>query len=504
MRITQTETSDTASRPAPKIDSDSDACLDYRSACKTLLKEFLLERLRGNLQLLAFRWLSFCPRAAAIHVTLCLLIASAAQNGADQSARDVERRIKLGDLNGARQQCEEDLRLYPRSAELWNLLGIADSELGNAPSAQRAFEQGLQIAPNSLSLNENLGLLFFRQLDYAHAKKNLARAVQLGSGKPGVLFSLAASRLRTGEPAQALRDLNSLQPALSGVPDYWDERGRAELSASPMEAEQSFARALALSPHDIAALNGAATAAERQHLDEKALAYLIRCRSAAPDDIPTLVHFADVCIRRDLGPDAIAALEHAQRLDPANFSVLYLLARANISVENWQKAYDLFSQFSKRYPDFGPTYYALGWIDIRLNRTDDARRQLEHCLQLDPGLTAARYELAQLEYDDGKMETAKKLLATVLRQNPQHARANMTMGEIFMREGNFAASRKLLESAIRQDPKLAAAHYKLAVLLLREHKPQQADREKQVAAQLNQEANRASRTQLRLVLPEPK
>jgi tetratricopeptide (TPR) repeat protein len=250
------------------------------------------------------------------------------------------------------------------------------------------------------------------------------------------------------------------------------------------------------------ALNGAASAAEKQGLDEKALTYLIRARSAAPDDVPTLTHFGEVCIRRDLGPDARDALAKAYRLQPSNNSVLYYLARANISLENWQKAYDLFNQLSKRVPKFAPAYYAMGWLDVRLNRVDDARVQLEHSLALSPDLAGARYELAKLDLDSGDIDAAEKLLAIVLKQNPDDAKANMTMGDIMERKGKPELAQSLFEKAIHRDPNLAAAHYKLSVLYFRKHQTEQAEREKNIATTLTAKQNRASKTQLRLLLPE--
>jgi len=420
----------------------------------------------------------------------------------EEEAGNAVRAIRAGEYREACDLLHEQLLRAPKDAELWNLLGIAESELKDSAAAEKAFAAGLRIAPESASLNENAGLLFFREARYAQAKQALERAVKLGSQKPGVLFSLAAARLRTGEPAEALRELKALQPALSGVPEYWEERGRAELTQDAQLAEASFDRALELSPKSLVALNGAATAAETEALDEKALAYLIRARAAAPDDVPTLLHFASVCIRRDLGPDAIEALERARRLEPSNMTAVYLLARANISVQNWQQAYDLFQQFSKHHPEFAPTYYAMGWLDIRLSHLDDARQQLEHSLRLNPKLSDARYELAQLEFDDGQIEAAQKLLETVLRESPHHAKANMTMGDILLRKGDIAEAQKFLETATRENPKLAAAHYKLSLLYLREHETEKSAAEKTLAANLNEEEKQSSKTQLHLVLPE--
>lgn len=416
---------------------------------------------------------------------------------AEQALQD----IQAGKYAKAASLLEEATRRDADNAELWNLLGIADTELGKAREAEQSFDRGLSLTPDSVSLNENSGLLFFREEKYVAAKKRLARAVQLGSENPGVRFSLAASKLRTGEAEAALRELKALEPSLGNVQQYWEERGRAELAANPAAAEVSFERALKIAPESIIALNGAASAAERDGLEEKALSYLIRARTLAPKDVPTLLHFADLCIRRDLGPDAIKALEQARELDPNNSNALYLLARANISVQNWQRAFDLFREYSARHPNFAATYYALGWLDLKLGRVADARQQLEHCLALDPAQADARYELAQLEFDDSHIEKAHSLLETVLRQNPNHAKANMTLGEIMTRSGDLPKARELLEKAVKLDPKLAPAHYKLSVVYARMHESEKAAQERTLAARLSAQEKQQSRTQLRLVLP---
>jgi uncharacterized protein HemY len=431
-----------------------------------------------------------------------LLLRSGAAQQSQSPAEKAAHEIQAGKFQTARTLLKQALLEHSSDVELWNLLGIAETELHDDGSAKRAFEQGLRLLPDSVDLHENLGFLYYRRADYGSARKYLARAVELGSKKPGVLFSLAASQLRTGDPAEAISGLKSLEPALAGNAEYWDERGRAERTRDPATAERSFERALDLAPRDVTALNGAASAAEKQGADEKALSYLIKARTAAPDDVPTLIHFGSVCIRRDLGPDAIDALARAHRLQPANTTALYLLARANIVMENWQQAYDLFGQFANRVPAFAATYYAMGWLDVRLNRQDDARQQLQHCLSLAPDMQDARYELAQLELNDGHLDSAESLLRVVLKQQPGHAKANMTMGDLMMRRGNLPEAKTYLEAAIHSNPKLAAAHYKLSILYFREHDTGQAQKERTLAADLNAEAKRASKTQLRLVLPD--
>ena len=434
----------------------------------------------------------------AAHLCLC-----AEQKHALPAIADVAaQKIQAGEFESACDVLQKALQQTPKDVELWNLLGIAETELHRPTAAQDAFQHGLQLAPDSVSLNENIGFLFYRQANYTFAKRYLGRAVSLGSQKSGVLFSLAASRLRTGEREKALLELKSLESSLGSFSDYWVERGTAELPHDTAAAETSFARALDLAPASVPALNGAAYVAEAQDLDEKALSFLIKARKAKPNDVPTLMHFANVCLRRDLGPDAVEALEKARSLDPSNNSALYLLARADIAVENWQTSYDLFKTFANRVPNFAATYYAMGWIDIKLNRIDDARQQLKRSLALDPNLSDARYELAQLDLNDGQLDSAERLLRTVLEQNPRHAKANMAMGDLTLRRGNLEAAGNFLKTAIHEDPKLAAAHYKLAMLFFRKHEMQQGENEKALAASLNAQAREAGKTQLRLAMPQ--
>jgi tetratricopeptide (TPR) repeat protein len=433
----------------------------------------------------------------AVHVTLALAQTTAAQDALRQATNN----IQSGHFERAEDLLRQAVNQYPWDVELWNLLGITETELHHSSQAQIAFQHGLKLDPNSVSLNENTGLFFFKEAAYPSAKRYLEHAVELGSDKPGVAFSLAATRLRTGERAQALEDFKHLETALSQLPDYWKERGLAETGGDLAAAATSFDRALSLDPRNLGALNGAATVAERQHLDEKALAFLIRAKQAAPGDPETLMHFGHVCLRRDLVVDALAALEKAHQIAPSNNAALYLAARANIAVEKWQRSYDLFSEFSRRVPEFAPAYYALGWLDIKLNRLDKARAQLRHCLALSPNYLDPQYELAQLDMNDGQFAAAEPLLKGVLKRDPHYVKANIALADLLLRQGKLNEAENRLNQAIEDDPKNGSAHYKLSMLYLRLHQTEKGRKESALAKTLNAEAKQAARTQLQIDMP---
>src|SRR6185437_2731916 len=124
-----------------------------------------------------------CWAAAGVFILSAL-----AQQSESEAIASATAQIQRGDFRGAKSLLEKSVQAQPGRPELWNLLGIADTELQDISSAKAAFERGLKLAPDSVSLHENAGLLFYRQADYSNARQYLARAVALGSKKPGVLF----------------------------------------------------------------------------------------------------------------------------------------------------------------------------------------------------------------------------------------------------------------------------------------------------------------------------
>lgn len=435
--------------------------------------------------------------ALAIYCVELVGQTSGSEETLSRAAADIQNR----QFERAEALLQQTVRQHPAHAQAWNLLGIAETELHHSAQAQAAFQHGLRLDPGSTSLNENLGLFFFREASYSSAKKYLKRAIELGSDKPGVAFSLAAARLRTGEQAQARIDFKRLEPALSSYADYWKERGLAEAGADLDAAASCFDRSLSLDARNAGALNAAASVAERQHLDEKALGFLIRAKEAAPNDVETLMHFGQVCLRRDLVTDALTSLERAHQLAPGNNTALYLAARANIGVEKWQRAHDLFSEFAHRVPKFAPTYYALGWLDTKLDRLDDARLELEHCLALSPDSLDPRYELAQLDLNEGQWEPAEALLKSVVSRDPHHVKANIAFADLLVRQGKLNEAKNYLNQAIEDDPKNGSAHYKLSMVYLRLHETGKGREEAALAATLNAALQKAARSQLQIEMP---
>ena len=193
---------------------------------------------------------------------------------------------------------------------------------------------------------------------------------------------------------------------MGGGPER-SRRGRGELRPGPC-----------LAPDDVRALNGAATAAEAANDDEKALALLLRARKASPDDIRILLHFGSVCLKRDLTVDALDAIGKAYKLAPANNLALFLYARAQISIQQWQLAHDLLTEFDRRVPNYAPAQYALGGLDLRLNRNEEARGHLRAASCSIPRFTTLVTNWARSIWRTGEWKKRKLIFEPCSTRSP--------------------------------------------------------------------------------------
>src|ERR1700748_850010 len=88
---------------------------------------------------------------AVLWATLAgVLITDAQLRGdSDSVAREAMPFIQGGDFDSARKLLLDGVHLFPNSADLWNLLGIAETEVHYPQLARTAFLRGLQLQPDS-------------------------------------------------------------------------------------------------------------------------------------------------------------------------------------------------------------------------------------------------------------------------------------------------------------------------------------------------------------------
>lgn len=211
-------------------------------------------------------------------------------------------------------------RLYPVSAELIHLHGIALLRLGRRRDAQLAMNRAAELAPGNMELQCNLASLSLADGKPGAAIGRLQRALATAPGHPAVLQALGTAFMTTGQLVQA-RDAFAL--AAKHLPQHPAIRvnlATAEMELGRMpEAEQQLREALQQAPSfDVAhALLG-----HMMHLQNRpheAAAALLKASKLAPKNAQYMFQ-------------AALMLDEAGDLSAANAAFADSLARGPNSV----------------------------------------------------------------------------------------------------------------------------------------------------------------------------
>lgn len=121
----------------------------------------------------------------------------------------------------------------------------------------------------------------------------------------------------------------------------------------------------------------------------------------------------------------------------------------------------------------------------RLCRYDDAVKELQEALRLDPAYIEVHNNLA-VTYDKmGKYDEAQEELLEAIRLNPGYTEAHINLGNILAREGRYDEAIGELDIALRLDPGSAIAHNNLGNIFALRQKNEEAIKEFKEALRLN-------------------
>ncbi len=174
---------------------------------------------------------------------------------------------------------------------------------------------------------------------------------------------------------------------------------------------------------------------------------LDRAVTLEPKDAGSWGQFGSACLRLQWWDKAIEAFEKARALEGDKPGGLLALGYAWERKPNFEKALDFYRRASELSPSWAQPPYRRGRTLLKLDRREDAERELKRALVLDSNLAEARCFLGALYLENGDLVSATRELELAISQSPRYAKAHFYLGQAYLRAGR------------REDAKAALARY---------------------------------------------
>ena len=383
--------------------------------------------------------------------------------------------IERGEVSDAENRLLAGVERYPRSAILYNALGIVYRKQSRIDKAAAAFRKALEILPSftaaQLQLasidqqqgNRTEAVRLFRSAggsttnfealaaaglgladceDYAGAAGVLDRAHALRPGADSVSYNLALAQYKSGNPASALESLQSIAEA-GRQPDVLHLRGKLLEDLGKPEGAGDLTAACRLEPGNE-----------------------VFCADAALR-----------AIRQERFLDAIAMLEPGLEKSPGSLSLLPLMGLAQFRLGRYRDAMSSYTAALAKDASVDASREGLGFLCYVTGDLEKARAVIEEGLR-NP---KADFYLAHLEamvlYRLSPQLRSKALDAVnrALQANGNFAPSYFLRGKIRMDQNDFPGALEDFERAVEVDPKYPLPYYKMAQTYTRQGRTKEAE-----------------------------
>ena len=310
-------------------------------------------------------------------------------------SRLAEIRLASGDAKSALRMAEESARKAPtdvrsRVARIRGL--IATGDVARAGTEVSAL---LKSNDNIATVHSVAGMLYFRKRDFAQAKVQFTRALQLDPSSPEALRGLSALQISAGDTAEARRLVEGAVAARPNDASLW--MVQAELAATTKDlagAEKAWRKAIELDPNQTDAYGALATLYLSQKRLDQALQELEVMAKRSPKSVA--VHSMAAAILDVQGKHAEARKRYEQviAIDPNSVVAANNLAwMYSNDGGNLDQALQLAQTAAARSPNNGEVQDTLGWIFLKKDLPQMAVRPLENAVSGDPTSAQRHYHL---------------------------------------------------------------------------------------------------------------
>ena len=312
----------------------------------------------------------------------------------------------------------------------------------------------LQQAPGNAQLLQLAGAAELQLGAVAQAEIYLAKAVQLAPQLAPARRLLIATYLRSGQPAKALAALNAAAGKDGNLePGLYSLAGEVYLqSGDAKKAEEYFAKALKLDPDSArkrtaVAITHLASGQTAGALDE------LQDIAASDAGVTADLALVSVHVRRKEFDQALAAVAKLEAKQPDKPIAANLRGRIQLAQKDNAAARKSFERALEIDPNFFAAAASLAAMDLADKKPDDAKKRFETLLAKNPKNGPALLALAQLAAVNGagKDEVAA-LLSKAVDANPTDAAPRLLLIDLLLRHKDNKQALSVAQNAVTALP----------------------------------------------------
>jgi len=327
-----------------------------------------------------------------------------------------------------------------------NSEGAAAMRRGDFAAAIQAYGRLTKLAPAVAEFHANLGFAYYSAGRFREAIPPSRQALKIKPGLTGPRYFLALSLAQTGQCPEALALIDK------------DVMRTPDLQLKRLLGTSGVRCAMASTQPD------------------KAVDYLRPLARDFPDD-PEILYMATL-VYSDLSTRASQRLLHTApaslQAHQLNAEVLELQGR----VEDAREEYRKILAMNPRQPGI---HQRMGHLLLAGELTpevrEEARREFEKELQLDPANELAEYELGEMARQARQWTEAITHFQRAVELDPASVEALVGLGKSLVSAGHAADSVAPLERAVKLAPASSVAHYQLSFAYRRVGREDDAKRE---------------------------
>jgi tetratricopeptide (TPR) repeat protein len=323
---------------------------------------------------------------------------------------------------------------------------------------EQALRELIAHDPNNYPLRLGLGALQQRAGETQDAIVTFRSIVAQdpeGAGGIAARDRIAAIEASSGHPDEALAQVDEALKRNPRDADALTLRGNLRLAKGDAPGAVADLRAvLRDQPTEVPVLRALA----RAHLanQEPALAEenLRTALTVAAGDVAVRVDLAEILWRTKRAEEAVKLLEETVRLNPDDTGIpaRAALVQANLVKPDLSAARIAAEDLQRARPGLALGPYLAGLVAEQQQRRDDAQRDFEHALELQPEYSEALTALARLDLERGQRAQALALARDAVNRSPRSAVMQNLLGEVYLAQQRYSDAAGACAEAVRLAP----------------------------------------------------